>query len=236
MRPLPSAPPPDSAGRPPGASLSMPPSATKRVRLPHRAEARAPRARTTRTARSRRTPAAGRRRRDRARCSPEPTGGLEPGVHDVVERPVLRDAAASSACPSRTPLTSTGWFGRSRARSADVKTNVADAVDRDVAVVPADRVGDHRGGEVLLRRERLVVPERPRDPRPVLPRLDDDRRHRVARRAVALEVLVVRAARSSPADRSSPAAPSTASQPRASRIGLPWYLPVGLCSARCSST
>ena len=191
MRPLPIAPPPDSAGRAPGTSQSMPPAATNACASPTGQKPNASSQNQTNGEKPSYT------------CGRSTSSGPRPECSQsrrVVSNAVSMMSSSGQCCgmrrvvgvPIPKPLTSTGWFGRSRARSADVKTNVADPVDRDVAVVHADRVGDHARGEVVLGRERLVVPERPRDPSPVLARLDHDRGHLVARRAVALEVLVVR--------------------------------------------
>ena len=236
MRPLPSAPPPERTGRPPGASLSMPPSGTNSCASPTRAEA------------ERLEPEVDERREAVVELGqvdvvgPEPgraptaARGLEPRVHDVVERPVRRQPPGGRV-PGRVAgdVHRAGAAGRC-ARSAEVNTNAATP---STGMSQSNRqIGSASIGavEVLLGAQRPLVPVRPRDARAVLARLDDDRRHRFACACRTAAGTRCTAARSSPAGRSSPAAPSTARCPAPRASGCRGSCPAGLCSARCIST
>ena len=207
MRPLPSAPPPDSAGRPPGASLSMPPSCTNSWAWP-----------------SGQKPSTSSQKYTNGE-NPSYTWGrsTSPGPNPVcshrrraVSKPMVMMSSSGQCvctrrvvgCPVAYPLTVTGGCGRSFAlgRREDERGH---AVDGDVAVVLADRVVDRRRREVLLGGQRLLVPVRPRDAGAVLARLDQHRGHRLASRRSAGGTPGT-ATRSSPAARSTPAVRSTA--------------------------
>ena len=109
---------------------------------------------------------------------------------DVVERPVQGQPprAACAAREARNVHRRLRQVPRPLGRGEDER---GDPVDRNIAVQPADRVGQRRFGEVLLDGQRAVAPVRPRDARAVLAGLCHDGGHRFPSRTVTLEVLGV---------------------------------------------
>ena len=121
---------------------------------------------------------------------PQAPRRLLPDLHDVVQGPVQREAVAHRG-PRGVPGHVHRTVGKVPGALSRREHERSHAVDGNVAVEPADGVVDHRFRQVLLGRERLVVPVRPRDSGPVLAGLGHHRGHGLTGRAVALEVLGV---------------------------------------------
>ena len=193
------------------------------VGLADRAEARAPRARTRRTARTRRRAAAGRPRRGRRRRAPTagapslvPTSWMSSSGQCSGRRCRLGCAAGVAGDVHRPVRQVAGPLGGGEHERGD-------AVDGDVAVEPADRVGDQRRGEVLVdgRAAGRASTTRACGRRSCGPRPPPRPAPRASRRSAGGTRWP--AGRSSPAGRRSPAASSTGPAPRGLGAStLPW--------------
>ena len=149
-----------------------------------------------------------------------------------VRQPVPRPGA-----PARSPRRTRVGFGRSRARSAVVKTNAA--TPSTGMSQSSMQIGSamHPRVEVVVDGDRPVVPVRPRDPRAVLAQLDDDvspSPHGSRRSAAGTRCT---AARSSTAVPRTPTARSTGRRrPPRSSGSRGSGRAAGCASARCTST